>query len=280
MSAKNLQESLHLTFEQEFFGPEGETSWREIWRETLSDGQEVVFTTSVGALELGHCLMIPEENYTSFAQMPAPLLTEAIDLAYTFCGVLRDVFRPALGCNFFIAEHGAIAANSCISSAPEHALDFKAGACVDHAHLHLLPTLQNMLSVVASYEHIAGPWTTRITETAALNDFQQSPYLSLGLDPQFGLAVWENPSPQMGPYGRQFVRRAFEGMRCVAPRDRIIRDIVREIDNVSQNKSYDWRTNPKEQTMTETVQQVRLALQAGAGGHIAALLNKKQRLVS
>jgi diadenosine tetraphosphate (Ap4A) HIT family hydrolase len=104
-----------------FFAEFGQDS-----RVLLETGSFVV-VPSLGALVPGHILILPRSHYFSTAEMPEPELRYLESLASRSREIVSEVYGP---CSFF--EHGCVEGIG------------KAGACIDHAHLHLLPVGENL----------------------------------------------------------------------------------------------------------------------------------------
>src|SRR4051812_41060660 len=81
-----------------------------------------VLLPSIGPLVRGHAMFVSRKHYPSLASM----IPEAIREYEETIGMFFRI--PQIGGNLLEAEHGATA-------------DCHAGACVAHAHIHLLPGL-------------------------------------------------------------------------------------------------------------------------------------------
>jgi ATP adenylyltransferase len=77
---------------------------------------------SVGALVRGHVLLVPKSHYYSVGEIPEPELREFEFLVSRVRTIILNTFGS---CSAF--EHGCVQGSG------------KGGACIDHAHLHLLP---------------------------------------------------------------------------------------------------------------------------------------------
>jgi diadenosine tetraphosphate (Ap4A) HIT family hydrolase len=81
-----------------------------------------VLLPDISPLVPGHCLLIPKEHYSSFARLPQTHI-EALKRFSKHCvAFVSQQYGTA-----FLFEHG---------SGP---LEPKSGACIHHAHMHLLP---------------------------------------------------------------------------------------------------------------------------------------------
>ncbi|MFG1696785.1 HIT family protein [Nonomuraea sp. NPDC049309] len=103
------------------------------------NGDEVILESSsflavldTAPLAEGHLLIIPDRHVTALASLPEPERDELQDVKHVVESMLKEVYGPVL---YF--EHGA-------ESRGRHA-----GACIDHAHLHLVPGDADLLPHVA-----------------------------------------------------------------------------------------------------------------------------------
>jgi ATP adenylyltransferase len=104
-----------------FFSDFGQTS-----RMLLKTDQFFV-VPSIGALIPGHVLLLPRTHHYSVGEIPETELRDFESLAVKSREIVSTIYGA---CTSF--EHG------CIEGVG------RAGACIDHAHLHLLPLEQNL----------------------------------------------------------------------------------------------------------------------------------------
>jgi ATP adenylyltransferase len=121
-----------------------------------TDGFFVV--PSLGALVSGHVLILPKQHYYSVGEMASTDLAQFDMLVQRVQSLLLLVYGSC--CSF---EHG------CVEGVG------KAGACIDHAHLHMLPLKTDLRAAIESK---FGPGT-EIHQLSELGKFvsRQVPYL-------------------------------------------------------------------------------------------------------
>lgn len=119
---------------------------------------------SVGALVAGHVLVVPNEHYTNIACTPRAKTADLSALALAVYGALRSTYRVEV----VAFEHGSLDGET------------RSGACLDHAHLHLLPLEGGLTSVVQKSPSL---WTRvrsgEILQSASDYLDRGSSYLSL-----------------------------------------------------------------------------------------------------
>jgi hypothetical protein len=120
----------------EFFGKGN--SVREVSRKAISDKTELVSTPTLGCFQPGYSLAIPNRFIHSFAELGGEELEASERTVESWRSKLEEIFGDTI-----IAEHG-----SCGSST-------LTAACVDHAHLHLLP-LPGLRDAIRSCYYEAG----------------------------------------------------------------------------------------------------------------------------
>jgi diadenosine tetraphosphate (Ap4A) HIT family hydrolase len=114
-------ESISLPLVREFFATFGKNT------RVLLETEKFFVVPSLGALLPGHILVLPKSHYYSIGEIPDSDLSEFECLVQNIRLALSNVYGF---CSAF--EHG------CVEGAG------KAGACIDHAHLHLLPLSKNL----------------------------------------------------------------------------------------------------------------------------------------
>lgn len=199
---------------------------RKLYARELKSGEFLAVFPSLGALCNRHYLIVPETPYHSFAEMEAPDLEET----FSIINELRRRFRLHDDLTYILAEHGAAPAASASESCPAA---HQAGACVDHAHFHLLPTFGHQLSLRDQFFQALGPEDVFFKNHIRLHELSGQPYLMLSL-PVSGKPhywIWKNPTLRLGNHARQFVRRAFHA-------------VLPEYRRTPGEDGWNWRKNP------------------------------------
>jgi diadenosine tetraphosphate (Ap4A) HIT family hydrolase len=89
---------------------------------------------TIGQLLEGHLLILPKAHYLSFGHVPQDLVEEYLSLKQqVWSAVLAEYSVPPI-----MFEHG------------EAAEKRRAGGSVDHAHMHMVPTSADLLSIIRS----------------------------------------------------------------------------------------------------------------------------------
>jgi diadenosine tetraphosphate (Ap4A) HIT family hydrolase len=89
----------------------------------LRQSDNYVAFPALGQIVCGHLLISPKSHYLSIGQLPAAIIAELEQ----FIGSAIDVLAHTYNAPIIMLEHGAASSSK------------KAGCCVDHMHLHLLP---------------------------------------------------------------------------------------------------------------------------------------------
>jgi diadenosine tetraphosphate (Ap4A) HIT family hydrolase len=105
--------------------------YRHWYDVSLYSTPDVVVVPGLGASEAGYVLIVPRSHYTSLACLPSPALDDIRAAKGLVDEVLSVCFRRPV---FF--EHG-----------PGDAA-IGAGGCIEHAHLHALPTEIDLLALL------------------------------------------------------------------------------------------------------------------------------------
>ena len=105
------------------------TTGRILWR-----NDDFALIPSLGPLVEGHLLLIPKHHDFSFANLSKTVLSRAEKLIASISQFFSEQARQTL-----IFEHGAIIQNGCAYE--RRIKKAMAGACTDHAHVHLVPGL-------------------------------------------------------------------------------------------------------------------------------------------
>lgn len=148
---------------------------------------EVGLKPALGMLVPGYLLVVTKEHMTSFAQMGGDGLKEA--------GLKLDAFESSAGVifqdDYFRLEHGSDNVESC---------GFGSGACVTHAHQHLVPGRK-----AAERMRTTLDWRD-IGRYDNLADFQGEPYLYLGYDKKHFIV----PKPRVvSQWGRRIIAKTY-----------------------------------------------------------------------
>ena len=134
----------------------------------LWGNDEVYVIPDISPLTEGHLLIVSVKHFCSFGSKPGAAMLAIEAAKQTVHKLYRQVYKkPAL---FF--EHGA-------------ALPGKAGACIDHAHLHCLPAI---LSLKSALDQKLGPGTkVTMKQLQEMHEAARS-YLFLEEEPHGSLA--------------------------------------------------------------------------------------------
>jgi diadenosine tetraphosphate (Ap4A) HIT family hydrolase len=98
----------------------------------LWSNKDFALIPSLGPLTEGHLLLVPKHHEFSFANLSKGALFEAEKLIFTIIQFFRKQAQ-----NTLIFEHGAVIQTGCAYE--ERIKKAKAGACTDHAHVHIVP---------------------------------------------------------------------------------------------------------------------------------------------
>lgn len=148
----------------------------------LVEKEGIVSLAAVGGLEVGYCLILPKEHYYSIGELNPSLINEVERQKKL---IIKAISQKAGGAICF--EHGSTSAKA------------KGGACIDHAHLHIVP------GRLEFREHISKEFREfRIEDMESLRDFskRQKPYLYLQ-DISGTSYVYEIPSSIPSQYMRK-----------------------------------------------------------------------------
>lgn len=98
----------------------------------LFESEDFIVFPSVGALVPGHILVVPKRHTTAMAYLDRIEISNFKNIIRILSGILGKIYDK----NVICMEHGAIK------------LNHSTGICVDHAHIHLLPTNLPILKLV------------------------------------------------------------------------------------------------------------------------------------
>jgi diadenosine tetraphosphate (Ap4A) HIT family hydrolase len=163
---------------------------------------------ALGHFVLGYTLVIPKDHYNSFSELPADLFAEL----NAFLGKVRSRVQTVTSRRVMIFEHGSIS-----KALP-------AGACIDHAHFHLMP-LSNLLEQPLKRHFHFNRLRAR-TDILQYHE-KKSQYL-----------YFETPNEQH--------------YSAVVP-DRLPRQFIRRVacDALGRSHLWDWRINPLREKLDE-----------------------------
>lgn len=168
---------------------------------SISKGEEVLLTPDRAMLVPGHLLAITKSHLTSFAQLGRNMLREIDESLRGLEGTLAPVFG-----RYFRLEHGS-----------DNITGNGAGACIDHAHIHLIPGDEDVGDNIQRQL----PWQ-ELERYEDLNEFKGYPYIYLGR-----LAThYVVPDPRLPG---QWVRRQVAAVRGLEQWDWAIVDSTAEL---------------------------------------------------
>jgi diadenosine tetraphosphate (Ap4A) HIT family hydrolase len=180
----------------------------------LLESDNWVVVPTLGPLVPGHIMLVPRRHFSSALACPEPLLGECEDVIDRCVARLRDLYRQPV----VMFEHGAGlgAPRSC-------------GACIEHAHLHLLPGPTSFVTTVTSAEP---NWISAHTLNELRAELGMSAYMLAGkLDPPDRILFARKPDKKVAS---QFLRKVFAG-------------------TVGNSTTWDWRRFPQPTTLLQTM---------------------------
>jgi ATP adenylyltransferase len=132
------------------------------WNEPLFESQSFVVIPSLGALVEGWLLLLPRTHYICSGSLPASLLGEMDALKKTAASFLQDVYG---GVSAF--EHGP------------HGENRSVGCGVDHAHLHLVPTVFDLRAAISPFLPTNVTWRSGSITNCGVSFRESRDYLYL-----------------------------------------------------------------------------------------------------
>jgi diadenosine tetraphosphate (Ap4A) HIT family hydrolase len=126
--------------------------------EIFDESENFYAKAALGHFVFGYTLIISKEHFPSFAYVPEPLFPELEAFRNNVLDKLHDICQHPIT----IMEHGAL--NRCQ----------RGGACIDHAHLHLMPLAADLYPVLS--ERFSFGELGSISEVRRFKD-AQVPYL-------------------------------------------------------------------------------------------------------
>lgn len=141
--------------------------------------QDDTFTAvaAIGSFVPGYLLLLPAQHFQSFASLGESAFLDALRVIQS----LRDRMYPIFG-EAVLFEHGSHGTQP-------------GGACLDHAHLHLVPCRRPARLLDGL------PDSIRLRRTSDLLEYSQQPYLFAQDSGQAGVVI---PNPQVRS---QYLRR-------------------------------------------------------------------------
>ncbi|CBE67510.1 protein of unknown function [Candidatus Methylomirabilis oxygeniifera] len=192
------------------------------WNQPLFESPNFVALPSLGALIEGWILLVPKRHFISFGAVPGSMLAEMNEFKGFLCSVLGQRYGTATA-----FEHGPIAAGRTV------------GCGVDHAHLHLVPLLFDLLAEVSPLLPSGVRWANAGIEECQDAYGRGQDYLYLE---QPICSGWIATHDQ---FGSQLFRRA------IATR-------------IGVRDQYNWREYEQLPTVMATMQMVRALVSTGA----------------
>jgi len=109
----------------------------EFGRRILNESDNFIVLPCLGQFIEGYLLIISKKHYQSMSQIPHALFSELDEVLER----VKRVLQSNYGKSFFF-EHGDVCNEK------------KAGSCIDHAHIHVIPVKSNILEYLSySFSH-------------------------------------------------------------------------------------------------------------------------------
>ncbi len=153
----------------EFCSPRGRLEWFN--RPLASDGDYAIAIPSIGSFVPGYILVVPTEHVTASCRISSNHKARFASFAENLAAKLASIYQKQVT----VFEHGA-----CASPTQQQS------ACINHAHIHLIPGNYDLMSAAPSQAH----------KHSSLEDFLdqdcgEDPYLMLR-DPDGPLLSFED----------------------------------------------------------------------------------------
>jgi diadenosine tetraphosphate (Ap4A) HIT family hydrolase len=166
------------------FGGHHSPQHRAWYDHVLVNRDQLVTVAGLGPPSEGYLLLLTEDHYLSISQLPSQLLRAFERLKKDVASILSNAYSPP---TFF--EHGA--------GTPTD----RAGGCIDHAHLHVIPTTVDLLLLLRANHRL-----DRMYGLADLQRFEARPYVYYEAPNGDGYA---GEAPQLpGQYFRRLISAA------------------------------------------------------------------------
>lgn len=133
---------------------------------------------------VGHLLLLPVQHYLSFAELIGEHGEELIEILTEVSSLYRHTFE-----RLTVLEHGSSSA-------------MKSGACISHAHLHMLPVDGRDVNSLIAADDLP---STTLAEIGDLASFRGEPYFLCGHDGEY--RVFDGKRPIRSQYLRSVVGR-------------------------------------------------------------------------
>lgn len=141
-----------------FCGIRRKPARRRAWHDQiLAEVDGFAVLPGLGAQAVGYLLIVPQPHVFSFGELPTIDLQRAESVLDKLTGTLEPGYGPTI-----VFEHGACAGGE------------RTGNCIDHAHLHVVPTRAPLLELVLQDRSFSA-----LTGMAELQRFSNEPYLAL-----------------------------------------------------------------------------------------------------
>ncbi|HTZ97130.1 MAG TPA: hypothetical protein VMB18_12070 [Terriglobales bacterium] len=102
--------------------------------EIIDESENFYAKAALGHFVFGYTLIIPKEHFPSFAYVPEHLFRELEAFQDNVIDKLHNICQQQ---SITVMEHGAISRCQ------------RGGACIDHAHLHLMPLAANLYPILS-----------------------------------------------------------------------------------------------------------------------------------
>jgi diadenosine tetraphosphate (Ap4A) HIT family hydrolase len=144
---------------------------RSPFDEVVAEAEAGILLPALGMMVEGYFLAVTREHCLSLAHSSPQL----IERMYQWVDFLTEVLSPEFG-NYLVVEHGSCSGSS-------------SGACIDHAHLHLVPIADALGPILLADSKMS--WL-EIKDLGSIAGPHPRGYVSLQLDGR--LWISENPS--------------------------------------------------------------------------------------
>jgi len=179
---------------------------------------------SVGALVPGYMLVLPRRCYTAMAAVPRYLRLELAQFTYDVAWQVKRLWGP----DVVLFEHGPICKR-------DDTVDGACVACVDHAHIHIVPIPHTFNVAMKTAEQLRSVPSRRVTVTT-LSTLMGWDYLFIE-QPSFGV-------------GLAFLKTDdAQGFRS-----QLIRNVIADEFGLGD---YNWRTEPRFENVAKTIEKWR-----------------------
>ncbi|WP_330173973.1 HIT family protein [Streptomyces sp. NBC_01498] len=184
----------------------------------LLDTERFRLIVDMSPLCAGHLLLIPVDHYLSFAEL---MSEHGAELA-TILAEVSDRYRHTFG-RLTILEHGSSSA-------------MRSGACISHAHLHLLPVdAHDVISLIRT----DGLASTALTDLRELTAFGGEPYFLCGHEGEYH--IFDGSRPIRSQYLRSVVGRLLGIPDPLWDYALVVRqELLRE----TMTRTHDWWAGP------------------------------------